>query len=123
MQKEAIFIGGAILLLGVAAIGAFVYVNQSNLAYQREKQAEAAKLEETRRQQEADAATQSRTQYYICTGQAQTEKDNQHKANSQYETTDDASGGTIYHGNATTFDRIEQTYQTALNRCASLYRN
>lgn len=120
MKKEAIFIGGAILLLGVAAIGAFVYVNQSNLEYQREKQAEAAKLEDAKRQQEADAATQSRTQYYICAGQAQTEKDNQYKANSQYETTD-ASGGTIYHGNATTFDRIEQTYQTALNRCASLY--
>ena len=122
MKKKAVFIAGAILLLGLAAIGAFVYVNQANLAYQREKQAEAARLEETKRQQEADAATQSRTQYYICAGQAQTEKDNQYKANSQYETTD-ASGGTIYHGNATTFDRIEQTYQTALNRCASLYKN
>ena len=118
MKKEVLVICLAVLVVGLGAIGAFVYINQSNLNYQRELQAEKAKEEQAKKQEAADADARSRAQYYICTSQAATEKNNQLKANSDYETKDE-SGGTIYHGNRAVFDQIDESYQSELNRCAS----
>ena len=107
-------------MIGLAAVAAFVFVNQNNLNYQREVRAEQAKAEAAKKQEASDAAAKSKFDYILCTSQAQTEKDKQLKANSQYETKD-VNGGTVYHGNANIFDQIDQAYQSSVSRCASLY--
>lgn len=121
MNKNILVIAVAIVVVGAGFVGAMVYIHNSDIQLEREKQQKIdqdKKDAEEKAQQEASAKN---LQYLNCKFAASSEKDSALKANSQYETKDE-NGGVIYHGNQAIFNQIEQSYQQSLTRCSTAYQ-
>ncbi len=128
MNKNTLAIVGAILFVGLAGIGAFIYVQRGNLAVEKQKleqQKERDRKEDEEKEQKQTAEKveelSNTLQYDSCVQNAEKARDRDLAANSTYETTDE-NGGTIYHGNAQVFDNIDRTAQEEKTRCARLYQ-
>lgn len=117
MNKNSLIIAVAIVAVGVAAIGAFIYVNQSNIALEREKIRTQQEQEQKAAERKATEEFSDTLRYNKCVQDAEDARMRDLAANSTHET-QDANGNTIYHGNAATFDGIENRAQQAKQACA-----
>lgn len=104
------------MLVGIAAIAAFIYVNQSNLALEREK----IQIQQEKTSKEAEqksAADFSETlRENKCISDAEEARVRDLSINSDYESKD-ANGETVYHGDAVTFEGIESRAVQAKQAC------
>jgi uncharacterized membrane protein YhiD involved in acid resistance len=129
VNKSTIVLAGSIVLVGVIFAGVFTYAHQSDIKIKSqqlelEKQKEQAKTDEAKKKEDeahADKMT-NQLQYNSCVVQAESKKDSDLKINSDYETIDE-NGGVIYHGDISTFNRIDEVAQQEKTRCSMMYQN